>query len=661
MRMLANGTMLNRRYRIDGLLEQAGGAALYRAWDVRRNVAVVVQENPDGSPAAGKRFAAEAGRLARLTHPNLPRISDHFFIPGQGQYLVTSLLSGEDLLSVVQQRGAIAENQVVAWIEQVCDGLEYLHSQAVPIIHGDLKPANLWLGADGRVMLLGVGLAGTPAARPPAVAGGQGISPGYSAPEQYGGGAPGPGSDIYALGATLYHLLTGRVPLESVRRLRGEKLPPPRALNSAISPGAEHAVLTAMELDVTRRFPDVHSLRTALRTAQAAAGMAQHDQVKPPEGRRVSPGMALGLAVLLVGLLVLVMVVAAVNLPSPLAQVPTPTGAARDSLTPTVVARVPSSPVDTPTTAPTPTFTPIETATSIPTSTPTSIPTSTPTSTPSWTATSTPTDTPVAATPIPSPTPVTPTPTLVPTFTPTPTPVARPELLQPQVGSSFQPGNAIILQWSWEPGLAPDQRFRAAVRGQTGTILQFPTNGLNVTLPALDPGEYIWVVVVEGQVTGTWREVTRSAPGTFVVLPPTEVPSPTPRAATPQPTVVAPELVAPFEGDTAEQGRQITLRWRWPGDLPDQCGFEVMLWKEGQEPEGAEDVRETMKRVRFAGDGIYEVGFDPAGANAVFKYGSGEYLWSVHVVQLPPAYQPVSPLPPGRKLMVREPGGAGAG
>jgi serine/threonine protein kinase len=256
----------NDRYRIEALLGQGGMGAVYRGMDLSLNIPVAIKENLDGSPDAQKQFGREANMLARLSHPNLPRVTDYFFIPGQGQYLVMDYVEGEDLQQMLNRLGALPEPQVLNWISQICDALAYLHSQPSPIIHRDIKPANIKIRPDGRAILVDFGIAKVYDPYLATTVGAKAVTPGYSPPEQYGSSSiTDARSDIYALGATLYHLLTGSLPPESLQRVvGGSTLSPPRELNQNISPMAEGAILKAIEVATERRFQNVDELRAAL-------------------------------------------------------------------------------------------------------------------------------------------------------------------------------------------------------------------------------------------------------------------------------------------------------------------------------------------------------------------------------------------------------------
>jgi len=289
---LSAGQMLENRYRIAKLLGQGGFGAVYRAWDTRLNRPCALKENLDASPDAARQFEKEAAILANLQHPNMPRVTDHFSIPGQGQYLVMDFVEGQDLQETLDQRGPLPEAEALPWIAQICDALEHLHSQIQPIIHRDVKPANIKITPEGRPMLVDFGIAKIydPVLR--TTAGARAVTPGYSPPEQYGRGHTDNRSDIYALGATLYTLLTGQEPADSVESLIGAtELAPPRQLNPNISKPVAQAIMAAMAPDPAHRYQAVGEFKAALghipsprpsRPAVAAARPAPSAPVADP-------------------------------------------------------------------------------------------------------------------------------------------------------------------------------------------------------------------------------------------------------------------------------------------------------------------------------------------------------------------------------------------
>ena len=130
---LNSGDVLVNRYRIVKLVGQGGFGAVYRAWDTSLGVPVAVKENLDTSAEAQHQFEQEARLLAPLRHDNLPRVSDHFFISGQGQYLVMDFVEGKSLEALLAERGGpLPEAEALRWIAQVCNALDYLHTRTPP-------------------------------------------------------------------------------------------------------------------------------------------------------------------------------------------------------------------------------------------------------------------------------------------------------------------------------------------------------------------------------------------------------------------------------------------------------------------------------------------------------------------------------------------------
>lgn len=255
------------RYRIDDMLGRGGMGAVYKAWDLSLEIPVAIKENLETSPEARKQFLREANILAKLSHPNLPRVIDHFYIPDQGQYLVMDYIEGEDLKSMLDRLGRLPESMVVNWIGQITDALAYLHRQPQPIIHRDIKPSNIKVRPDGSAVLVDFGIAKLYDIHLATTVGAKAVTPGYSPPEQYGGGNTDVRSDIYALGATLYHLLTGRTPPESVQRVVDSTImQPPREINDEISPDVEYAIMKSVELSTDRRYQNVGDLKYDLTT-----------------------------------------------------------------------------------------------------------------------------------------------------------------------------------------------------------------------------------------------------------------------------------------------------------------------------------------------------------------------------------------------------------
>jgi serine/threonine protein kinase len=264
---LSPGQTLNNRYRIANLLGQGGFGAVYKAWDLNLETHRAIKENLDTSDVAQRQFKREAQILDKLVHPNLPRVIDHFIIPNQGQYLVMDFVEGDDLEQMLESAGGpLPEAQVLPWIMQVCEALSYLHDQNPPVIHRDIKPANIKITPQGVAMMVDFGIAKIYDSKVSTTVGARAVTPGYSPPEQYGMGTTDARSDVYALGATLFHLLTGVKPPASVDivSLGVSVLPPVRQVNPAISSAVSAAIEQAMQVGRTARFGSVAEFQAAL-------------------------------------------------------------------------------------------------------------------------------------------------------------------------------------------------------------------------------------------------------------------------------------------------------------------------------------------------------------------------------------------------------------
>ena len=391
------GYILNQRYRIVSLLGQGGMGAVYRAWDINLGIPVAIKENLDASPEARKQFIREAQMLARLSHPNLPRVTDHFFIQDQGQYLVMDFVEGEDLHVMLKRMGSIPEGDAVAWVGQVCDALSYLHSQSPPIIHRDIKPANIKIRPDGTAMLVDFGIAKVHDPHLKTTVGARAVTPGYSPPEQYGTSTTDARSDIYALGATLYHLLTGHLPPESIHRVSDtDRMPAVRSFKPSVTQPVDQAVKKATQVTSESRYQTVEDFKKALTQRQTydptqyvapispPVQSAAHQQVVPVSTPRSQPGGIPGWIYAVVGVVVVacVALVAVVvfggglldiSPPSKRTSTPTPSPTATVVPTGALTATATNIPTITNTATATiiPTFTSTPTATSPPTPTPT--------------------------------------------------------------------------------------------------------------------------------------------------------------------------------------------------------------------------------------------------------------------------------------------------
>ena len=263
-------TLLQKRYRIIKMIGQGGMATIYQAEDLRfpGKVWAVKEMRDELLPAtdrlpAVQAFAREAELLARLQHSNLPRVIDHFPEGGR-HYLVMEYLEGQTLQEHMEKRRnrPFKEKEVIEWALQVCDALEYLHSHDPPIIYRDLKASNIIVDRDGTLKLIDFGIARyfDPSKKTDTLKMG---TSGYAPPEQYqGGGQCDARSDIYALGATMHHLLTGRDPQEEPPFSFGQARP--RKLNPRLSEGIEQVIMTALAYNPADRYQSSARMREAL-------------------------------------------------------------------------------------------------------------------------------------------------------------------------------------------------------------------------------------------------------------------------------------------------------------------------------------------------------------------------------------------------------------
>ena len=252
---LSVGELLQNRYRIEGLLGRGGMGAVYRAYDLVLSTPVAIKENLNSAGEAIRQFKREAVLLASLRHANLPRVTDHFVI-GSRQYLVMDYVAGEDLKTRLEREGVLAEAQVLAWAKEICNALSYLHTRQPIVIHRDVKPANIKLTPDGHPILVDFGIAKVADVGGGTSTGARSLTPGFAPPEQYGSRPTDSRSDQYSLAATLYNLLTGVIPPDSLERTLGQSnLRPASEVNPNVGPAVEAALTRALQLNPEDRYP----------------------------------------------------------------------------------------------------------------------------------------------------------------------------------------------------------------------------------------------------------------------------------------------------------------------------------------------------------------------------------------------------------------------
>ena len=279
--MLSPETILQGRYRIIRQLGQGGMGAVYEALDQRLDTTVALKETLFTDEKLRKQFEREARLLARLHHQALPRVSDHFN-EGDGQFLVMQYVAGDDLSAMlVQRNGPFPQEEVLRWADQLCDALDYLHTQDPEIIHRDIKPQNLKLTTRGQVVLLDFGLAKGYAGQASVVTTSAsifGYTPNYAPLEQVQGLGTDARSDIYALAATLFHLLTNVKPPDALSRagalVNGQPDPllPANKVAPQVSGAVAHVLSKAMSQKRDDRFASAVLMREAFRVASLSGG-----------------------------------------------------------------------------------------------------------------------------------------------------------------------------------------------------------------------------------------------------------------------------------------------------------------------------------------------------------------------------------------------------
>jgi hypothetical protein len=281
---LEKNSLLRDRYRIQKQLAQSGMGAIYLAHDEVLNVNIAIKENLYTTEEHSQQFRQEATILAKLRHPNLPRVIDHFVLQGEGEYLVMDYIEGQNLQEVIEKQGKpLPEEEVVRIGVVICEALKYLHSRRPPIIHRDIKPGNIKTTREGQIILVDFGLAKHYQQDEMTAVGAKGTTAGYSPVEQYGHGTDAR-SDIYALGATLYTLITGQVPPEALdRALENNNLRPISEFNPEVSESLQQAIEKAMAVQADDRFQNAKAFQEALLAAYPLPDFSARESTVLPQ------------------------------------------------------------------------------------------------------------------------------------------------------------------------------------------------------------------------------------------------------------------------------------------------------------------------------------------------------------------------------------------
>ncbi|NWG22097.1 MAG: serine/threonine protein kinase [Chloroflexi bacterium] len=283
--MLAPDTLINGRYKVIRAIGKGGMGAVYEAFDQRLHSPVALKQMIVEGDQLSRAFAREAQLLASLRHQALPRVIDHF-VDDQGQFLVMEFIPGDDLATLLARRDSpFPVEQALAWADTLLDALSYLHSQQPPVIHRDIKPQNMKLTPRGEIILLDFGLAKGAVAHSQSITGSVfGYTPQYAPLEQIKGSGTEPRSDLYALAATIYNLITGTPPPDALTRAAAtitrepDPLQPAHIANPSVPQDVSAILMQALSLAPAARFASAVAMRRALQSTRHPP--AAHPQVE---------------------------------------------------------------------------------------------------------------------------------------------------------------------------------------------------------------------------------------------------------------------------------------------------------------------------------------------------------------------------------------------
>ena len=257
------GSIIDKKYEILKEIGKGGMSTVYLAMDKRLNKQWAVKEiqkiaNDKNKEIVVQSLLVEANMMKKLDHPSLPRIVD-IIDTGKVIYVIMDYIEGESLDKILKASGAQSQDKVIEWAKQLCDVLNYLHSQNPPIIYRDMKPSNVMLKPEGTLKVIDFGIAREYKEHNIADTVSLGTK-GYAAPEQFGGkGQTDARTDIYCLGVTLYHLITGQNPTEPPYEIY-----PIRKWNPYLSSGLEAIITKCTQLNPEDRYRNCDELMYSL-------------------------------------------------------------------------------------------------------------------------------------------------------------------------------------------------------------------------------------------------------------------------------------------------------------------------------------------------------------------------------------------------------------
>lgn len=283
---LAPGTVIGTSYIVETLVNRGGFGAIYRGVDTGEgNRPCAIKETYDVTPAARRQALMEASVLFTVRSQHLPRIYDVLEAYGRF-YIIMQFVEGENLLELLRARvgfqrvglqephqhvpGPFPEQEVLTWLLPILDVLQEMHSRTPAVLHRDIKPANIILTPQQTAVLVDFGLTKLYDPKSTTSSLVQAVSEGFSPPEQYIG-QTSPQSDIYAMAATIYLLLTNRLPPVALKRAAQDTLLMPRLLNPALSLPTEQALLKALAVQADQRYACMRDFAQALRTPSLSA------------------------------------------------------------------------------------------------------------------------------------------------------------------------------------------------------------------------------------------------------------------------------------------------------------------------------------------------------------------------------------------------------